>query len=336
LIRSDSIRSISGGGIEAMDENGDVLRLGSTEFVSAGTAVREDSHPELRNAISLADAQAASVVAFSVNSKPLTLFLLTESLRPGASQTIRQCLASGLPVSVLTGDRPARAEQLQRHLTSEISGNRNDAETCLSAEVSAAGSSAIACSTNGSQRFRPDHVAMLTVESSLKPDLKVRRVTEIRQQHGAVAMVGDGINDAPALAVSDIGIAMGCGADVSRDSAQVCLLSNDLTRIPWAIHLARQTRRVIRQNLFWAFGYNSAGVALAAFGLLNPAVAAGLMIVSSLLVISNSLRLMAESPEDSRTDRISEEQILSRTVASGTGGVQRIPTVDTLRAGGLA
>jgi hypothetical protein len=89
---------------------------------------------------------------------------------------------------------------------------------------------------------------------------------------------------------------MGCGADVSRESAQVCLLSNDLSRIPWAVHLARRTRSVIRQNLFWAFGYNFVGVVLAAFGLLNPAVAAGLMIVSSLLVISNSLRLMGEAP----------------------------------------
>ena len=84
---------------------------------------------------------------------------------------------------------------------------------------------------------------------------------------------------------------MGCGADVSRDSAQVCLLSNDVSRVPWAIDLAKRTRSVIRQNLFWAFGYNAMGVLLAACGLLNPAVAAGLMIVSSLLVISNSLRL---------------------------------------------
>ena len=135
----------------------------------------------------------------------------------------------------------------------------------------------------------------LSIECDLRPEQKVAKVLQIREQYGAVAMVGDGINDAPALAASDVGIAMGCGADVSRDSAQVCLLSNDVSRIPWAIHLAQRTRSVIRQNLFWAFGYNFVGVIVAACGILNPAVAAGLMIVSSLLVISNSLRLTRET-----------------------------------------
>jgi len=131
----------------------------------------------------------------------------------------------------------------------------------------------------------------ISVEGDLLPEHKVERVQAMRAARGAVAMVGDGINDAPALVASDVGIALGCGTDVTRDSAAVCLLGNDLLRLPWAIQLARQGVRTIRANLFWAFGYNVVGIALAASGLLNPAFAALFMVGSSLLVVSSSLRL---------------------------------------------
>jgi heavy metal translocating P-type ATPase len=134
----------------------------------------------------------------------------------------------------------------------------------------------------------------IAVEAELLPEGKVDAVTRSCQEFGSVAMVGDGINDAPALAASDVGVAMGCGADVSRESASVCLLSNDLTRLPWAIALARRTVRVIRGNLFWAFAYNLIGVGFACTGRLNPVLASLAMVLSSLFILSNSLRLAGQ------------------------------------------
>jgi Cu2+-exporting ATPase/Cu+-exporting ATPase len=123
------------------------------------------------------------------------------------------------------------------------------------------------------------------------PEAKLAAVVRLRSSHGPVAMIGDGINDGPALAASDVGFAMGCGADLARASAGVCLLGDDLMHIPWIVDLGRRTVRVIRQNLFWSFIYNAAGIALACTGHLSPVVAALAMVVSSLLVVGNSLRL---------------------------------------------
>lgn len=129
------------------------------------------------------------------------------------------------------------------------------------------------------------------VRAELLPADKVAAVGELRRTYGSPVMIGDGLNDAPALTAADVGIALGCGADVSRQSADVCLLSDDLARVPWSIELARQTIRIVRQNLFWTFFYNTLGIGLAAAGWLNPIWAAAAMAVGGLSVVGNSLRL---------------------------------------------
>jgi Cu2+-exporting ATPase len=174
-----------------------------------------------------------------------------DRLRPEAASTVARLAAMGIGSSLLTGDRPAAALRV-----------------ALAAGIDPG-----------------------DVHADLTPEEKASVVARLRPGARAVAMVGDGVNDAPALAAADVGIALGTGADVTLEAADVALTASDLGAVPVALAMARRSRRIVRQNLGWAIAYNVVAIPLAAAGVLHPIVAAGAMALSSVSVLANSLRL---------------------------------------------
>jgi len=246
------IESITGKGVKASDGN-ETYYVGNRRLLDDN---RITIPTELMDHATQWENQSKTVIWFANSQTALAVIAIADQIKETSVRAIKEMQAMGIELYMLTGDNQATAR-------------------------------AIAAAT-GIQHYKAE----------VLPEQKADFIKELQERGRVVAMVGDGINDSTALATADVSIAMGKGSDIAMDVAKMTIISSDLTKIPQAIRLSKQTVATIKQNLFWAFIYNLIGIPLAAgilypFNgfLLNPMIAGAAMALSSVSVVSNSLRL---------------------------------------------
>lgn len=224
---------------------------GKQYFVGSKRGLKERKISFAEERVLALEAEGKTVMFLTDQVNVLALISVTDQVKQYSKAAIEALHQLGLKVKMLTGDNP----QTARYIGAQVGLQASD------------------------------------IVAEVLPEDKAQVVKELQANGESVGMVGDGINDAPALALADIGIAMGSGTDIAMETADITLMNSDLLSVEKSIRLSKLTLRKIKQNLFWAFLYNVIGIPFAAFGFLNPIIAGGAMAFSSVSVLLNSLSL---------------------------------------------
>ncbi len=256
LVEVDDFANHAGSGVTGTVD-GKVVAAGRFAFVAEQVgAAGHELASELVDARERAEAGGQTVIAVGWDGSVRGVFAVADTVKATSAEAIAGLRDLNLRVHLLTGD------------------NRTSAEA-VAAEVG---------------------IDLANVIAEVHPEDKVDVIRRLQEDGRVVAMVGDGVNDAAALATADLGLAMGTGTDAAIEASDLTLVRGDLRAAVDAVRLSRRTLATIKGNLFWAFAYNVAAIPLAAFGLLNPIIAGGAMAFSSIFVVSNSLRLRRFAP----------------------------------------